>query len=582
MVGPRLGRAAVSGSHVPHLQRRDGIYHLRVRVPDGLRLRVGMLEVTRSLRTSVPTRARLLAAIYGPRVMEAFGVIKSGEFSKDDARQLVRSCFDDLAAETEDGFVPSTEWPELEIAEQREMSKERIAELRHSCHVRDFDGSTLAIASAYLARQGHALASLPSARRLDVLEGTARALIAQQQLFVQRLEDRLGQAAPLDPLFAAPSGHGGTTLPALSAPLCGPSLKDVFQDYLAAGAKKWTAKTLTSRVSRLRDMEEHFGGGRLIASITSHDVREFRNAVCRLRANQGSKKAQSFAGRQTENEAHRIQPKTANLVFETCKAFFRWAHADEGLIAANPAENVKVEVAKQAKAKKTRRPFTAEELKAVFSAPLFTGCKSVHRRSELGPSIIKDDYYWLPIVGFYTGARLGELVQLHCDDLDLTGPIPFITITDENGGAIGSHTAKHVKSHAGIRRVPMHPDLITLGFDKFVLERAKHKQASKRLFRRVAFGADGQASTVFSKWFGRFLDKAGLGDPALVFHSLRHNAEDAFRNGLQPQYVIDRIIGHTDGSTSAGYGEGVSLETMAGAVSSMKLHVRLPDLWCGI
>ena len=261
MVGPRLGHAAVSGSHVPHLQRRNGIYHLRLRVPDELRLRVGMLEVTRSLRTSVPTRARLLAAIFGPRVMEAFGMIKSGEFSRDDARQLVCSCFDELAAEAEEGFVPSTDWPELEIAEQKEMSKGRIAELRHSVHVRDFDGPTLAMASAYLARQGSALASLPSARRLDVLEGTARALIAQQQLFVQRLEDRLGQAAPLDPLFAAASAPGGTTTPALSDPLCGPCLTDVIKDYLGAGAKKWTAKTLTSRVSRLRDMEEHLGGG---------------------------------------------------------------------------------------------------------------------------------------------------------------------------------------------------------------------------------------------------------------------------------------------------------------------------------
>lgn len=79
----------MSGSHVPHLQRRNGIYHLRVRVPNELRLRVGMLEVTRSLKTPVLQKARLFAAIFGPRVMEAFAMIKSGDFSRDDARQLV-------------------------------------------------------------------------------------------------------------------------------------------------------------------------------------------------------------------------------------------------------------------------------------------------------------------------------------------------------------------------------------------------------------------------------------------------------------------------------------------------------------
>lgn len=29
----------MSGGHVPHLQRRNGVYHLRVRVPDDLKLR---------------------------------------------------------------------------------------------------------------------------------------------------------------------------------------------------------------------------------------------------------------------------------------------------------------------------------------------------------------------------------------------------------------------------------------------------------------------------------------------------------------------------------------------------------------
>ena len=72
------------------------------------------------------------------------------------------------------------------------------------------------------------------------------------------------------------------------------------------------------------------------------------------------------------------------------------------------------------------------------------------------------------------------------------------------------------------------------------------------------------------------MSKAGLHDPALVFHSFRHNAEDAFRDALQPQYVIDRIIGHRDGATSAGYGEAASLATLNAAVTAMRLKVRLP------
>jgi len=62
-----------------------------------------------------------------------------------------------------------------------------------------------------------------------------------------------------------------------------------------------------------------------------------------------------------------------------------------------------------------------------------------------------------------------------------------------------------------------HPDLVKLGFDKFVQRRASDSRAAKRLFYEIAYGADGQASTVFSKWFARMLDKVGLTDPAIVY-----------------------------------------------------------------
>jgi len=56
-----MGRAANSGSRVPHLQRRHGTFHLRVRVPDDLRLRVGLREVRRSLHVHTFAEARPLA-----------------------------------------------------------------------------------------------------------------------------------------------------------------------------------------------------------------------------------------------------------------------------------------------------------------------------------------------------------------------------------------------------------------------------------------------------------------------------------------------------------------------------------------
>jgi integrase len=134
--------------------------------------------------------------------------------------------------------------------------------------------------------------------------------------------------------------------------------------------------------------------------------------------------------------------------------------------------------------------------------------------------ILRDAWYWIPILGYLTGARLGELVQLHVSDIHLEGTVPFIEITDANGGPLGSGEEKHVKSSAGLRKVPLHPVLLALGFPEFVRGRRDDRRARKRLFYEVAYGADGQASTVFSKWFARLLDKVGLSDPALVFQLL--------------------------------------------------------------
>ena len=92
-----------------------------------------------------------------------------------------------------------------------------------------------------------------------------------------------------------------------------------------------------------------------------------------------------------------------------------------------------------------------------------------------------------------------------------------------------------------------------------------------RLFPEIKFGADKQASTVFSKWFGRLLDSAQITDPAVVFHSFRHGIEDALRNGLQQQYIIDQIMGHSSSAISAQYGDGANLSVLSNAIKTMDI-----------
>ena len=508
-------------------------------------------------------------------------MLTSADLSKDEARRLVSSCFHDRAAEFDEGWLPKTSEPDLERHEQLCLSQEYVRQLEGRRSAADFNWQATSIAEESLAKRGLTLASLRPSSRADLLDGSTRALIEMQRLFQLRLFDRLAPFQPNDPLFQPnPAEHASVQALAATPPVLptGLSLGEAVGNYLRAHENRWTKKTHVSRQTRLRFLVEHLGEGVPLSVITADHVRSFRDAVRRLRRTVGKFRASTFAARQTESSAQQVSLQTAALIFIPCQAFFRWCTHEEGYIKINPAEDLRISVPPRPKGKKTRRPFSAEELKTLFSAPLFIGTKTRSRRYEPGDVLVRDGRYWIPILGFYSGARLGELVQLHIRDLHVAGPVPYMEITEDGGGAAGTSEAKHVKSHAGVRNVPLHPDLVELGFIKFVTERSR-RRSSKRLFPEIGFGADEQASTTFSKWFGRFMDKAGLIDPALVFHSFRHAAEDAFRNAGQQQYVIDRIIGHSDGATSALYGEGVSLETAYEAVKAMKLKVLLPDLW---
>lgn len=570
----------MSGRRAPHLQRRDGVYHLRVRVPDAIRPTLGRTEVRRSLQTVEYPKARSRVALLAAKVMEAFDMIESSQCTRDQARQLIHECFVEriTLAETQVGFIPKTDLPDLEIDEQDHMSRERVIDLRQQLAGNSYDGTIEVLARDFLASRGIAFHELSPARQMDFLSGVARLQIEEQRLYQLRLTNRLGTFTAVDDLFT--QGQRATlAAPSTAEPTKGLSIADAIARYLGNGKRQWVAKTYAARVWQLRFFSEHVGPTLPLAAVTEHHIRTFRDGVRMLHKRHGKMKGASFQERQTGSGEHRITDKTASVTFEPIRAFFGWASSVEGLIASNPAEKVRIVAAKQPKGQKPRRNFTADELRTLFTAPIFTGCRSIHRRYEPGTDVIKDAKFWLPVLGCYCGMRLGEIVQLHVRDIHLDGPIPFLSINEDNGPNVGIGDRKHVKSEAGIRQVPLHPDILALGFEKFVASRAKRSgKARVRLFDEFGYGSDEQASTVASKWFARFMDSVGLTDSKLCFHSLRHNAEDAFRDALVPKYVIDRIIGHSDPSASGGYGDGASLEVMHAAVVAMKLKVRVAGL----
>ena len=505
----------------PFLMRRGAIYYLRVRVPDDLVNLVGVREVRRSLGPLRFHDARQIAARTGSQLKGAFVMMRNAEnLTKSDVRNLIRDCFAGLAEDRDRGFEPVSTEPDLEVLDQEGMASDQIRSLSNQLSAGQFEAETIAAAKHMAATHKVDLDTASDERLKVIVEGVVRAMVEAERLYMFRLGDRLAHYTPADPVFAGEHRDKDKGI--------GLTVDELIEEYCRHKKSEWTAKTLATHRPKLKLLSDFIGGDRRADTVTRDDLRPYPDALLRLRKNYHLSTGQTIQSFQTSAEHARIQPSTATTILARTTALFRWAYK-KGYIGSNPAEGLSIAVPKAKKGHRSRRPFTKEELTTLFSAPLFTGSVSRFRRFEPGEVEHRDAYFFVPVLAYYTGARLGELIQLHFSDCVLDGPTPHISINEDTDAKHGEDNYKHVKSDAGVRRIALHPDVMALGFGEFVKQQRKMAGSPKRVFHRIKFGADGQPSTVFSKWFGRFLDKVGLDDSGLVFHSFRHSAEDYLR-----------------------------------------------------
>jgi len=233
-----------------------------------------------------------------------------------------------------------------------------------------------------------------------------------------------------------------------------------------------------------------------------------------------------------------------NVMLPMLGTVFNYAVAND-LIPLNPA--AKVKVADSRRAKEKRRAFTEAEIAAIFSSPIYTE----GQRPAAGGG---EAAYWLPLLALYSGARQTELGQLHPDDIqqeaypDGSGRSAWVMRFVENEAR-----GQRVKNEGSERRVPIHSDLMDLGFLKLV-ERARAAK-SNRLFPDIKPNAQGELMGSWSKWFGRYRRQVcGLRGKDTPFHSFRHNFKHYARLASIPAEQHNAITGHETGDVADAYG----------------------------
>ncbi|SEM70878.1 Phage integrase family protein [Roseovarius tolerans] len=352
----------------------------------------------------------------------------------------------------------------------------------------------------------------------------------------------------------AGTGSSGTEQAAqrLANGVSGTLLSDMFAARQAEANRgaEWSAK-LCADYSVWVGLFLELAGDRSILSYRKADARAFKEVLQELPVNRTKYVETDGLGPREAVQAGKqhglavISTSTVNKALGRLQAIWKWA--DKQLDDDLPDIFGPMKVAARVNARDEADPFSKGQLKAIFSGPLFTGCKSDRFRTQAGDTNMSGtSWYWLPLLGLYTGARLNELCQLHLTDLDKEDGVQFLHLREGQQG-------QRIKSGIG-RVVPLHPKLIDLGILRYA--ETQRRGGEERLFPTLQVGPTGYYSDRPSKDFSAYLKGINAKTDKTSFHSFRHGFKDACRSGgVQPD-IADILQGHSLHGMSGRYGDG--------------------------
>ena len=154
-------------------------------------------------------------------------------------------------------------------------------------------------------------------------------------------------------------------------------------------------------------------------------------------------------------------------------------------------------------------------------------------------------YYWIFPLGIFSGMRTNEMCQLRLSDIKKVNNIWFLHIEDSE--------EIRVKTESAIRKVPVHPQLIDLGFIDYTTSLKKSKKS--RVFWELSKDRDGFASHVSRHYNERFLASVGVWKKhTKVLYCIRHTFINKLYSEKVDENVIKTLVRHEKEFTMKHYG----------------------------
>ena len=224
------------------------------------------------------------------------------------------------------------------------------------------------------------------------------------------------------------------------------------------------------------------------------------------------------------------------------KTVFGWAVAN-GKLKVNPAEGVTLKAGKKPKLRSSG--FTDEEAIAILRKA------NTHELGNEKPKMFAAKK-WVPWLCAYSGARVGEIIQLRKEDVRKVGDYWVMRITPE-AGTVKTNEARDVVLHA---------HLIEMGFSDFV-----EKSDDGHLFLTPSKkGGVRKPLIAVRNRLGEFVREVVKDKNVAPNHGWRHRFKTIGMEEGVDHRILDSIQGQKPRSVSETYGD-VTLKTQANAIS---------------
>ncbi|MBQ3422922.1 MAG: site-specific integrase [Romboutsia sp.] len=225
------------------------------------------------------------------------------------------------------------------------------------------------------------------------------------------------------------------------------------------------------------------------------------------------------------------------------RQFFYYCMVNE-YISSNPCDNKKIAIPKHEVDKKTKEPFSDEEIKKILNSKEETNIK------------------YISVISLVTGMRKGEVLGLKESDIDFNKKEIHINRTvgttfslGENGKRKKITISQTPKTKSSIRSIPLYPSLeqilkqcIKLRNIRIKENEGKFNLENKSFIFTTATGELIESGNISKSWI-YFLKRLNI--EHRKFHCLRHTyATIQFQNNV-PLKTVSNLLGHSNISTTA-------------------------------